>query len=40
MNAADFHELMRDAGFHTVKELAAFFEVTEKTVQNQQRFLP
>lgn len=37
MNAADFHWLMLDAGFHSEKELADFFEVTERTVRNWQK---
>ncbi|WP_152555587.1 hypothetical protein [Methylomarinum vadi] len=36
MRHCDFRWLMLDAGFHNEKELAHFFEVTEKTVRNWQ----
>ncbi|WP_152555586.1 hypothetical protein [Methylomarinum vadi] len=38
MTPSDFRWLMRDAGFQTEKELATFFEVTERTVRNWQRY--
>lgn len=40
MNRADFRRLFTDAGFHNEKELAAFFEVTEKTVHNWKKHHP
>ena len=36
MTPSDCHWLMLDSGFHTEKELANFFGVTEKTVHNWQ----
>lgn len=36
MTSSNFRWLMRDAGFHNEKELALFFEVTERTVRNWQ----
>lgn len=40
MSPSDFHWLMSDAGFHTEKELATFFEVSERTVRNWRKYGP
>ncbi|WP_152555585.1 hypothetical protein [Methylomarinum vadi] len=40
MNQSHFHWLLVDAGFRDEKELAAFFEVTEKTVRNWKKQRP